>query len=321
MINKAIKFLQEKPKLYLNTYEHILIDEYQDISPQRYELINELMKKNPKCKLFCVGDDWQSIMGFSGSNLDYFSNFSTYFKLGDGAKTDLTKNYRSTKTIVEAGKSIINNNKMKSSSNSNEKGQIPKETSAGNPNLMDKENPLLVFSVHESAFDKKYNETIAKHCLQRIKDLHEKDPKTYPYDEFLVLMRIKNEKKYIWEFVDKYSREFDIPIIKESHKEVPNRVRFMSVHKSKGLQAKVVIVLNMDKGQYGFPCELEQPDIFEPAIKNSDGMKEDEQEERRLFYVAVSRAKEEVIMYTQKNKESKFITEIKDFTKREELGY
>jgi len=93
----------------------------------------------------------------------------------------------------------------------------------------------------------------------------------------------------------------------------------MSVHKSKGLQAKVVMILNVDKDLYGFPCELENPDIFQPAIKNNDGLRE--QEERRLFYVAVTRAKEEVIMYTQKNSESDFITEIKEFVKREELGY
>lgn len=93
----------------------------------------------------------------------------------------------------------------------------------------------------------------------------------------------------------------------------------MSVHKSKGLQARVVLILNVDKDIYGFPCELENPDIFQPAIKNNDGLRE--QEERRLFYVAVTRAKEEVIMYSQKCSESKFITKIKDFTKREDLSY
>ena len=65
--------------MILNVYDNILIDEFQDISAQRYDLIQSLMSKNPNCKLFCVGDDWQSIMGFSGSNLDYFINFKDYF--------------------------------------------------------------------------------------------------------------------------------------------------------------------------------------------------------------------------------------------------
>ena len=93
----------------------------------------------------------------------------------------------------------------------------------------------------------------------------------------------------------------------------------MSIHKSKGLQAKVVIILNVDSGLYGFPCELENPDILELAEKNNVGLREEE--ERRLFYVAVTRAKEEVIIYTRKSTQSKFITEIKDFVKREELSY
>ena len=79
------------------------------------------------------------------------------------------------------------------------------------------------------------------------------------------------------------------------------------------------MTLSVDKELYGFPCELENPEIFQPAIKNNDGLRK--QEERRLFYVAVTRAKEEVIMYSQKCSESEFITEIKDFIKREELGY
>jgi len=54
------------------------VDEYQDISAQRLKLLKKILERNPNCKLFCVGDDWQSIMGFSGSNLNYFVNFKEY---------------------------------------------------------------------------------------------------------------------------------------------------------------------------------------------------------------------------------------------------
>ena len=132
----------------------------------------------------------------------------------------------------------------------------------------------------------------------------------------MILMRIANKKK-LRNFITEYSKSLGIPISEKADR--PNCVHIMSVHKSKGLQAKVVMVLNVDKDLYGFPCELENPDIFLPAIKNNDGLRK--QEERRLFYVAVTRAKEEVMIYTQKCSESEFITEIKDFTKRDELGY
>jgi DNA helicase-4 len=79
----------------------------------------------------------------------------------------------------------------------------------------------------------------------------------------------------------------------------------MTVHKSKGLQAKVVFLLCVDKGLYGFPSEIEDPFIFEPAMYGKLNNKEEE--ERRLFYVAITRSKEDVIIYTQKENESKFI--------------
>lgn len=300
MINVAVDFLKENKEFYKNKYDHILIDEYQDISTQRYEMIKELMSKNSKCKLFCVGDDWQSIMGFAGSNLDFFINFDKYFP--HPARTDLTKNYRSIKSIVEAGACIIKNNK---------EGQIKKKTISNRDEL----KPILVFSSkHQKKFFTQYYEQIAKHCLDTIKEYH--TTKNYPYDDFMILMRIANKQK-LRNFISDYANSLDIPISEKADR--PNCVRIMSVHKSKGLQARVVMVLNVDKDLYGFPCELENPDIFLPAIKNNDGLRK--LEERRLFYVAVTRAKEEVMIYTQKCSESEFITEIKEFVKREELGY
>ena len=87
-----------------------------------------------------------------------------------------------------------------------------------------------------------------------------------------------------------------------------NSIPFMSVHRSKGLQAKVVFIVDVVEGLYGFPSDLENPDIFEPAIKGR--RKDKEEEERRLFYVAITRAKEEAIIYTQEGRESKFLDEI-----------
>ena len=300
MINLAVDYLKSNKEFYKEIYDHILVDEYQDISTQRYELIKELMNKNKNCKLFCVGDDWQSIMGFAGSNLDFFINFDKYFS--HPARTDLTKNYRSIKSIVEVGACIIKNNK---------EGQIKKKTIANS----NETKPILVYSsLHQKKFFNQYYEQIAKHCLDKIKEYH--TTKNYHYDDFMILLRIAQKLK-LRNLISEYAQKQGIPISDEADK--PNCVHIMSVHKSKGLQARVVLILNVDKDIYGFPCELENPDIFEPAIKNNDGLRE--QEERRLFYVAVTRAKEEVIMYSQKCSESKFITEIKDFTKREDLSY
>jgi len=298
MINLAVKELKEKENLYRNVFDHILIDEYQDISTQRYNLIKELMEKNPDCKLFCVGDDWQSIMGFTGSDLDFFVKFDAYFD--HPARTDLTINYRSIKSVVDAGAEVIKHNGD---------AQLKKETIAHDNKI----KPIKVYSsLHQKEYWMLYYRQIAEHCVDKIAEYHENG---YEWANMMILCRIT--KNPVINSLIEYAETQKILIIQGSTK--PIGVPLMSVHKSKGLQARAVFILNVDKGMYGFPCELEDPDIFEPAIK---GRKRDrEEEERRLFYVAVTRAKEDVIIYNQKCAESKFLKEIENHTIIEELPY
>ncbi len=297
MINLAVKYLKSDKKLFEDAYDHILVDEFQDISMQRYRLIKELMNKNKNCKLFCVGDDCQSIMGFSGSNLNYFLDFNKYFDFPE--RTDLTVNYRSIKSVVDLGSEIIKHNK----------NQIKKKAVANS----DLSKKIVLYSslYPEKEFTNYYNQTI-KHCFNKIKEYHDKG---YSYANFMILLRISKGK--IKTIINDVADQMKIPISFERG-DLPNRVRVMTVHKSKGLQSKVVFILRLNNGIYGFPCQLHDPDIFEPAIINNNTLRE--QEERRLFYVAVTRAKEDVFMYTQQGAESKFIKEIEDFVKREELS-
>jgi DNA helicase-4 len=300
MINVAVDHLKNDENFYNNTYDSILIDEYQDISTQRYDMIRELMNKNAQCKLFCVGDDWQSIMGFAGSNLDFFVHFDKYFP--NPSRTDLTINYRSIKSIVDTGSGIIKNNKG---------GQIQKVTKS----IRDEIKPIRVFSsMHSREHFNKYYEQMANHCLDTIKEYC--ICKNYSYGDFMILMRITKNPK-LRNFISDYAALLKIPITENADR--PNCVRLMSVHKSKGLQARVVMILKVDEGLYGFPCELENPDVLLPAILNDDGLRL--KEERRLFYVAVTRAKEEVFIYSQKCSESAFISEIEDFIQRENLVF
>ncbi|MHA1797557.1 MAG: UvrD-helicase domain-containing protein, partial [Candidatus Helarchaeota archaeon] len=109
MINKAVKFVKNNPKKYLNSYDHVLIDEFQDISYQRLELIQAFVNENSNTKLFCVGDDWQSIYQFTGSDVRFFINFNEYFP--NPQITHLVKNYRCTGLIVKMSNDLIANNK------------------------------------------------------------------------------------------------------------------------------------------------------------------------------------------------------------------
>jgi DNA helicase-4 len=301
MINKAIDALLKDTGLCADSYDHILIDEYQDISAQRNRLIGMLLERNPTCKLFCVGDDWQSIMGFAGSNLNFIVNFKEYFPCP--AITKISTNYRSMKTIVEAGAELIKNNG---------RNQIQKITQS----CRNDTKPIKVLrSTHKRSFETKYYEQTVEDCLNRIteyvnKGLAPKDILVLSRYRFPWIVRLFVEKAQERGILISYDKEF-------SRK---NQIRLMTAHKSKGLQAKVVFILNVVKDLYGFPCEIEDSSIYEPARENYP-RQDQKQEERRLFYVAMTRAMEDLIIYTWEPAESEFLEEIKEHIDEEPLYY
>ncbi len=302
MINDAIEILKTNKEFYRDTFEHILIDEYQDISEQRYYLINELLKKNASCKLFCVGDDWQSIAGFSGSDLNYFINFHDFFR--NNARTDLTVNYRSNKSVVETGIEIINHNSDK----------IVKETIAKN----NEEGRIQIFvSNHEKEGFLGYYEEIAQNCLDDIQELINSESNNHKPNDIMVLTRMLSNSK-LKDILLKRAEERNIPLYcpRDTNRlfSNKNKIPLMTVHGSKGLEAKTVFILDVCKGLYGLPCELEDSIIFNVAKNHR--IDDKESEERRLFYVAITRAKKDVIIYTQKSQESKFLNEISKYVSR-----
>jgi DNA helicase-4 len=309
MINEAIAELDNDKNLCANVYDHILIDEYQDISAQRYRLIKKLLERNLPCKLFCVGDDWQSIMAFSGSNLDFFVNFEKYFE--KPAITKISTNYRSIKTIVDAGAQLIKKNGS---------CQISKTTLSSR----DEEKAIRVLrSPHKENYRVRYYEQTAEDCLARIAEYTRKG---FLPQDILVLSRFIRTKAHraykfhhvIRALLDK-AAEMGIDMICDDARD-ESKIRVLTVHKSKGLEAKVVFVLNVIKDAYGFPCEIEDNSIYAPARENYPEQ-DPKEEERRLFYVAMTRAKEDLIIYTWEPAKSEFLEEIENYTQEERLRY
>lgn len=307
MINDAVVELEKDKSLFSNVYDSILIDEYQDISAQRYMLIKSLIEHNPNSRLFCVGDDWQSIMGFSGSNVDFFVNFERYF--GNPAVTKVSTNYRCVKTIVDASADLIRRNRF----------QISKISLSSR----DEERLIRVLrSPHKEDYKRNYYEQTAEDCLDRISSLRRSG---VALGEILVLSRFMRTKAHgavmyhpaIRMLRDK-AREKGIEMCDDARDE--SRVRVLSVHKSKGLEARVVFVLNVIKDAYGFPCEIEDNSIYALARENypEQDLRE---EERRLFYVAMTRAKEDLILYTWEPSKSEFLEEIGNYTQEQRLTY
>jgi DNA helicase-4 len=309
MINKAIDELNSNPSLLTDTYDHILIDEYQDISAQRYKLIAKLLERNSRCKLFCVGDDWQSIMGFSGSNLNFFVNFEQYFE--KPAVTVMSTNYRSVKTIVDAGAKLIRNNT---------RCQIQKPTLSNRKDL----KPIRVVRLlHHEEYEENYYRQMAEDCLGRITAYLQNG---YSPQDILVLsrfMRTRVGRAYrffhnIGVFVEE-AKEYGINLAYEKL-DARNKVRLLTAHKSKGLEARVVFLLNATKGTYGFPSEIEDSSLYEPARENYP-IQDQREEERRLFYVAMTRAIEDLYIYTWEPAMSEFLDEISGYTIEEKLNY
>jgi len=309
MINKAISELADNEALLADVYDHILIDEYQDISAQRYKLIKNLLAHNPECKLFCVGDDWQSIMGFAGSNLDFFVNFGEYFE--NPAVTRISTNYRSVETIVDAGAVLISNNRS---------CQIQKTTVSNHV----RGNAIKVLrSPHRENFRTRYHEQIAEDCLSRVIKYIKKG---FAPKDILVLSRFMRAHAHgtqrfqyaIKTFLEK-AQDMGMKIAVDNAKS-QSKVRLLTVHKSKGLEARAVFILNVIEDLYGFPCEIEDSSIYAPARENYPPQEHIE-EERRLLYVAMTRAKEDLIIYTWEHAKSQFLEEIEEHTQEERLYY
>ena len=289
MINLAIVELAKNDGLYRDVFDHILVDEFQDLSTQRYKLLKALMNKNARCKLFSVGDDWQSIMGFAGSNLDFILNFGDYFD--HPATSSISTNYRSLKSIVDLGSEVIKYNG---------KAQVAKITKAKNPRI----EPVELHADPTDKYDwEGYYGQMVDHCMNRV---GEHLSNGYDPQDLMILVRIaKNPRLMNVLFEGAKAKGIKLATSRRNPKAVP----VMSIHKSKGLQAKAVFLLNVIDHTYGLPCTLEDLDVFAPAIEGIPRPREEE--ERRLFYVAITRAKESLVIYTQSCRESKFIKEIK----------
>ena len=252
MINEAYNLIRSK-NLSFN-YKYIIIDEFQDISVARYKLIKEIMDRS-NAKFVAVGDDWQSIYGFTGCSVDILINFNKYFRNSNILYLENT--YRnSSELIYVASKFILKNN-----------FQIKKE----------------LFS--------------SKHIIKPIKIVYSSD------NDILVK---------ILEYINKE----DVMILGRNNYDIKdytiNNCRYLTVHKSKGLEADEVILINLENKLDGFPNKKKDNRFNKKLLENKE--KYNYAEERRLFYVALTRTRNSVYLVLRKDNKSIFVKElIKDF--------
>ncbi|MHA1898911.1 MAG: UvrD-helicase domain-containing protein, partial [Promethearchaeota archaeon] len=286
MINRAIEFAKNKKEKYLEKYRYILVDEFQDISYQRIELLKTFINDYNNCKMFCVGDDWQSIYQFNGSIVNYFVDFAKYFR--NPTIVYLPTNYRSTRNIVDAGNKLIKKNKM----------QIRKTIKSHQGYGV---TPLL-FEIRRIRSLSGSSKTGVKRKVLIY----------YNLISFLIKHNVKPNEIMVISRFTRILKELEIlcganGIPTEMHH---GGIRFYTAHKSKGDEAKHVIIIDVISGMFGFPSEIQDSSVLEVArrIKANNYI----EEERRLFYVALTRSKKFLYIFTNKNKNSMFLDEIKD---------
>jgi DNA helicase IV len=289
MINLASSYLANGQ--YKKKISYLIIDEFQDMSIGRYQLVKAIKEKNPACKLFCVGDDWQSIYRFGGSDIALFKEFEKYFGYTVQSKIETT--YRFQNPLIDLSSKFILKNH----------NQTKKE--------------LKGFSLSKSTnCEIVYTESNDKDITLTLIQI---------FDE-LILNDVKIESKNIL-LLGRYS--FDVDSIKNTNEKfqidddnglisyttvsenfeiIKLNAQFLTVHKAKGLEADIVIILNCNSGKYGFPSEMSDDKVLNLLLSNADRFENGE--ERRLFYVAMTRAKEKVIFIANNRRKSKFLTEL-----------
>ena len=279
MINKASQAVKEGK--YKNPYRYVIVDEYQDISKARFSLL-ENMRKSNYYDLFCVGDDWQSIYRFAGSDIGFILNFEKYWGATEVSKIETT--YRFTRQLIEVSGRFIMQNPM----------QIKKEIKG--------KREAVGFALGEiSGYTDSY---AVEFMLQKLEDLPQ-NSSVFFIGRYSFDARILQDNPFL---ECQYNKISGVVEIKYS-KRLDLKMNFMTAHKSKGLQADYVFIINNKKSRIGFPSKIQDAKILELLLENSENYPY--AEERRLYYVALTRAKEKIFILTVNQQESEFVKELK----------
>ena len=287
MINDAHFYLNEIEQQNIELpYKYIIIDEFQDIARQRFNLTKRLSEIT-KAKVVAVGDDWQSIYAFSGSDITLFTKFLEL--MGAGTELKITHTYRNSQELINMAGGFVQKNTT----------QIRKQLVS--PKHL--ENPIVIETFDDSFKPMKALAAVVENIIGKIiAEFGEKSS--------ILLIGRYNYDMYKLYNTGSFS---EFPNNKVKSEKYPNaNLTFMTAHSAKGLGYDNVILINLFEGKFGFPCQIEDDPIIKLVTYEDKSMPY--AEERRLFYVTLTRTKNRVYLATPKHKPSRFLVElIKDY--------
>lgn len=252
-------------------YKYIIIDEFQDTSLIRYNLIREILLKT-NANFLAVGDDYQSIYRFTGCDLYLFLNFTKYFN--DSKIYKIQTTYRNSQELINIAGNFIMKNKM----------QMKKDLKSHK--RLNKPIKIIYYKNTKNTFNK-------------LLDYLYKNNKR----NILILVRnnndinnIRNSKLNINDNKIEYVNHNDM------------NIKYLTVHKSKGLEEETVVIISLENKEWGFPNKIKDEKILKYILPKKEKCKYSE--ERRLFYVALTRTKNETYLFVKKDNPSLFVKEL-----------
>ncbi|GLO60565.1 hypothetical protein MACH09_10730 [Vibrio sp. MACH09] len=274
MIGKALKYIQTGQ--FVSPWKYILVDEFQDISEPRARLVRALRDSLPGTSLFCVGDDWQAIYRFSGADVKLTTSFSDYFGVTSETKLDLT--FRFNSAIGKVATQFVTKNPV----------QIKKDIQS-----LVKVNKPAISILRQGR--------------------NEQGP--LPLNKALdaVVACVNNSRKPTQNKVYLLARFWhqmpDYHELKEINRHYPSLdIVSQSFHASKGKEADYVIIMGLTTGKHGFPSQKITPPLVDALLPKGDDY--EFAEERRLFYVALTRAKHRAYLLVDMTDVSDFVVEL-----------
>ena len=296
MINKASDCIV-KNGLDL-PYKYIIVDEYQDTSFTRYNLLRNICD-SIGAKIMVVGDDWQSIYSFSGCDVNIFTKFDNFFDVCETRYIE--KTYRNSQQLIDASSNFVMKNP----------DQTRKEL---------KSSKSLKYPIKLVNFDNDFDEILKFELI--IKNIINQS--TFKNKKILILGR---NNKDIFNLLKNFNveneygkRKFEIlgdedklrrnKFVKIVYRESPDvNIEYRTVHQSKGLECDNVILINLKNWKAGFPNKMVDDPVLNFVKRNGDSFSY--AEERRLFYVALTRTKNNVYLLAPYFKSSVFVQELK----------
>lgn len=298
MINESARILLEVKEMKQKLdFKYVIVDEYQDISRQRFDLTKALSDIT-EAKIIAVGDDWQSIYAFSGSDITLFTKFKE--KMGYAKLLKIVKTYRNSQEVIDIAGNFVQKNKEQIS----KVLESPKRIS----------EPVIIYTYDSTYKDKDGSRRSgANYALAHAVEVALEQIIEYSRIEgkeqgsILLLGRFNFdgdllERSGLFEYINRGSKIKSVKYPKID-------ITYMTAHASKGLGYDNVILINGKNETYGFPSKIEDDPVLSFVIKGDRSI--DYAEERRLFYVAMTRTKNRVYIIAPEQNPSEFLLEIK----------